>query len=80
MHNTWETRESLETQRVKGLKKLDNYLSRSQAAQTVTNSQSPEDASIRIRIARESFLHWARTIYANGKVCHTRSVHGRTAS
>lgn len=44
MHNTWESRESLVTQRVKGLKKLDNYLARAQAIQQATSTQSPEDA------------------------------------
>jgi chromodomain-helicase-DNA-binding protein 1 len=44
IHNTWESRESLIAQRVKGMKKFDNYLARSQAAQAVTNTQSPEDA------------------------------------
>lgn len=44
MHNTWETRESLVSQRVNGMKKLDNYLSRMQQAQATTSLQSPEDA------------------------------------
>lgn len=44
MHNTWESRESLVSQRVKGLKKLDNYLMRMQAQSAATATQSPEDA------------------------------------
>lgn len=43
LHNTWESRATLEAQRAKGIKKLDNYLARMAQAPKAT-SQCPEDA------------------------------------
>ncbi|XP_018007087.1 chromodomain-helicase-DNA-binding protein 1 isoform X2 [Hyalella azteca] len=43
IHNTWESQESLKTQKVKGLKKLDNFLRKEEELMLWKNSATPEE-------------------------------------
>ncbi|XP_033342119.2 chromodomain-helicase-DNA-binding protein 1 isoform X3 [Megalopta genalis] len=43
IHNTWESDDSLKAQKVKGLKKLDNYIKREREIKIWRDSAGPED-------------------------------------
>uniref|UniRef100_A0A6A7FVM9 Chromodomain-helicase-DNA-binding protein 1-like n=2 Tax=Hirondellea gigas TaxID=1518452 RepID=A0A6A7FVM9_9CRUS len=43
IHNTWESEESLRTQKVKGIKKLENYLRKDEEILLWKNSATPEE-------------------------------------
>lgn len=43
IHNTWESEDSIRTQKVKGVKKLENYIKRESDIQIWKNHASPED-------------------------------------
>lgn len=43
IHNTWESEVSLKEQKVKGLKKLENYIKREAEIELFRNQATPED-------------------------------------
>ncbi|XP_036148623.1 chromodomain-helicase-DNA-binding protein 1 isoform X3 [Monomorium pharaonis] len=43
IHNTWESEESLKAQKVKGLKKLDNFIKRENRIQQIREQAEPEE-------------------------------------
>lgn len=43
IHNTWESEDSIRNQKVKGIKKLENYIKRENDIQSWKNHASPED-------------------------------------
>ncbi|XP_011692493.1 PREDICTED: chromodomain-helicase-DNA-binding protein 1 isoform X2 [Wasmannia auropunctata] len=43
IHNTWESEESLKAQKVKGLKKLDNFIKREQKIEQMRECAEPEE-------------------------------------
>lgn len=44
IHNTWESMNSLQAQKVKGLKKIDNFIKREDAFSAAREQMTPEDA------------------------------------
>lgn len=44
IHNTWESMNSLQTQKVKGLKKIDNFVKREDSVNAWRNQMTPEDS------------------------------------
>lgn len=69
IHNTWESMDSLTLQKVKGLKKLDNYKKKHEELSSWLRKASPEDIE----------FHNCQSIYASGWAYPIQSAAGKTA-